>query len=511
MAAHTLCRAACDVRPAVIAALALAGGDLTSSVGNPERMAKSRCSSAVPASGRTSAVLPIDSRSLDICETATGEENSTESIRVSIPSSAGATGAAAAGVADERGIAAIAGSTKLTHPSSALPMASSTALRPSGPIAAAFAGSSGPPGWTQPSTAVTDPAIAAAAAAGSSAVHSLVTSMSRALNPIQASRSSSRVSYSSSHSSPLHSGAPAVERPDASPPPRCSHVLAHSSSAATAPPGSENPFDPIAAPPDAPFSTPPAVRTADPPRCWAWAPHTPDPIALSGLTNVPGSSAPIALSSPGHAGIAAARTSSLGCLVSPRSASRNAARKPSSLMTWTWFAATVATVSVSLRAYSASSDPTPAGAAASTRCAAMPNPRHIPSRPTTTAAASAAASRAASSASAAANAAGSLLDVPFLPPATPAAPLAMALLTVSPLRRCATCRSTSHACARNDMSAPEDNSWQQASRTPLRIRGARGAHSPYTAAALRAAETAAACALATGVFPPAAAFIAAEK
>ena len=97
MAAHTLCRAACDVRPAVIAALALAGGDLTSSVGNPERMAKSRCSSAVPASGRTSAVLPIDSSSLDICETATGEENSTESIRVSIPSSAGATAAAAAG------------------------------------------------------------------------------------------------------------------------------------------------------------------------------------------------------------------------------------------------------------------------------------------------------------------------------------------------------------------------------------------------------------------------------
>lgn len=146
MAAHTLCRAACDVRPAVIAALALAGGDLTSSAGNPERMANSRCSSAVPASGRTSAVLPIDSSSLDICETATGEENSTASIRVSIPSSAGATAAAAAGLADERGIAAIAGSTKLTHPSSALPMASSTALRPSGPIAAAFAGSSGPPG-----------------------------------------------------------------------------------------------------------------------------------------------------------------------------------------------------------------------------------------------------------------------------------------------------------------------------------------------------------------------------
>lgn len=61
------------------------------------------------------------------------------------------------------------------------------------------------------------------------------------------------------------------------------------------------------------------------------------------------------------------------------------------------------------------------------------------------------------------------------------------------------------------MSAPEDNSWQQASSTPLRISGARGAHSPYTAAALRAAETAAACALATGVFPPAAAFMAAEK
>mmetsp|Transcript_4138 Transcript_4138/g.18391 ORF Transcript_4138/g.18391 Transcript_4138/m.18391 type:complete len:343 (+) Transcript_4138:406-1434(+) len=97
MAAHTLCRAACDVRPAVIAALALAGGDLTSSAGNPERMANSRCSSAVPASGRTSAVLPIDSSSLDICETATGEENSTASIRVSIPSSAGATAAAAAG------------------------------------------------------------------------------------------------------------------------------------------------------------------------------------------------------------------------------------------------------------------------------------------------------------------------------------------------------------------------------------------------------------------------------
>ena len=278
---------------------------------------------------------------------------------------------------------------------------------------------------------MTDPDIAAAAAAGSSAVHSLVTSMSRALKPIQASRSSSRVSYSSSHSSPLHSGAPAVERPDASPPPRCSHVLAHSSSAATAPPGSETP-PPLAAA-DAPFSAPPPAP--NPPRCCA--PHTPDPIALSGLTNVPGSSAPIALSSPGHAGIAAARTSSLGCLVSPRSASRNAARNPSSPMTWTWLAATVATVSVSLRAYSPSSEPTSAGAPARTRCAATPNPRHMASRPTTTAAASAAASRAASSALAAANAAGAV-DA-FLPPATmPAAPLAMAALTVSPLRRCAT-------------------------------------------------------------------------
>ena len=77
-------------------------------------------------------------------------------------------------------------------------------------------------------------------------------------------------------------------------------------------------------------------------------------------------------------------------------------------MTWTWFAATVATVSVSLRAYSPSSEPNSAGAPARTRCAATPNPRHMASRPTTTAAASAAASRAASSALAAATAAGAV-------------------------------------------------------------------------------------------------------
>ena len=393
MAAHTLCLAACDVRPAIIAAFALAGGDLTSSVGKPARIAKSLCNNAAPASGRTSAVLPMLSSSRDICDTATGDVNSTASIRVSIPSSAGAAAFATTGL-DVNGTACIAGSTKLTHPSSADPMASSMALLPSGPIAA-LEGSRGPPGWTHPSTAVTDSAIAVAAATGSSAVHNLATSMSRARRPIQASRSSSRVSYSSSHSSPLHSGAPVVCSPDASPPPRCSHVRVHSSRATTAPSGSIP--DLFASDPDA----------GPPPPC-AWTPHTPDPRDLSGRTNVPGSSAPIALSNPGHAGIAAARTHSRGYLVKPRSASKNARRNDSSDTTAKWFVATVAIVSVSRLAYSASSLPMSTGGDASTCCAAMPKPRHIPSRPETTAAASAAASLAASSSAptpAAANAA----------------------------------------------------------------------------------------------------------
>ena len=114
---------------------ALAGGDLTSSVGKPARIAKSLCNNAAPASGRTSAVLPMLSSSRDICDTATGDVNSTASILVSIPSSAGAAAFATTGL-DVNGTACIAGSTKLTHPSSADPLASSLALRPSGPIAA---------------------------------------------------------------------------------------------------------------------------------------------------------------------------------------------------------------------------------------------------------------------------------------------------------------------------------------------------------------------------------------
>lgn len=95
-------------------------------------------------------------------------------------------------------------------------------------------------------------------------------------------------------------------------------------------------------------------------------------------------------------------------MVKPRSASKNARRNDSSDTTAKWFVATVAIVSVSRLAYSASSLPMSTGGDASTCCAAMPKPRHIPSRPETTAAASAAASLAASSSAptpAAANAA----------------------------------------------------------------------------------------------------------
>ena len=78
-----------------------------------------------------------------------------------------------------------------------------------------------------------------------------------------------------------------------------------------------------------------------------------------------------------------------------------------------------------------------------------------------------------------------------------------AAFTTSPRRRCATCRSTSHAGARNSAALKK---WPHASNRPERNRGARGAHSAYVAAAPRAAETAAACA-----FPPAASPVSAQR
>ena len=126
-----------------------------------------------------------------------------------------------------------------------------------------------------------------------------------------------------------------------------------------------------------------------------------------------------------------------------------------------------------------------------TCCAATPRDRHTPVIPDTTAAASAAFSFCWSSVA-----------------SSPLAPLLMASLMVSPRRRCATWRSTSHACDRN---SEEERKCPQASIRPLRISSGSGAHSAYTAAADNAAETAAACVFACAASPACTALIADAK
>lgn len=319
-AAQILCLAACEVLPAIMAAFALAGGAPTSTSGSVAKISNSLCSVAVPASGRTSAARPSASSSLDICDTPTGVFRSTASTCVSIVSSAGATACAAATskFSPPSGSACITGSTNDTAPSNAAPMPSSTADRPSGVVAAAFAGSNAAPGASIAITPATCDAAAAAAARGSSAVHSLAHSINLARSITHASRSSSRDSNSHSQSSPLAPGTARESSAEATPPPCCNHPRTVSRSATTAPGGSRKP---------------PSGGVAPAPCCCA--PKTPDPDPFSGRTNVPGSSAPMPRSRPGQEGMAAERTSRLGYLVSPRSASRNAERSASSGTTLT--------------------------------------------------------------------------------------------------------------------------------------------------------------------------------
>ena len=327
----------------------------------------------------------------------------------------------------------------------------------------------------------------AAAAAGSSAAHSFVTSISLARRPTHASLSSSRDSNPalSSHSSAEDPGACLVASPVASPPPRWSQTEDASRSAATAPSGS------AWLPDDG------ALRCCSPRccddsccfRCCA-APQTPLCAAFSGFTNVPGSSAPEPRNSAGHAWTAAPSTSSEGYTVSPRSASRNAARNPRSSSVDPWFVASVATVSVSRTTYSSSSDPGSAAGAARTRDAATPKERHIPAKPFTTASASEAASACAASRE--------FPEAASPPPPSPSRRARIASLMASPRRRDATCRRTSHAGARN---SAEERKWPHASRMPLRATDASGAHSPYTAAAESDAETAAAWRFARAASP----------
>mmetsp|Transcript_4661 Transcript_4661/g.16591 ORF Transcript_4661/g.16591 Transcript_4661/m.16591 type:complete len:354 (-) Transcript_4661:342-1403(-) len=264
-AAHTLCRAACTVLPASIAAFARTGGAPASSTGRLPRSAKSRLSSADAASERTSAARPSASSSRASCDTATGDFRSIARSDVSMLSSAGVVDAAAAPV---NGNACTTGSMNDTTPSNDAPIASSIADRPS--ALAAFA-SSGAPGASHASVVETRDAAEDAAAFGSSAVHSLVTSMRRARRVTHASRSSSLDSYSCSHWSPIAVGTPALDRPCATPAPCSSHVRVVSRSATTAPSGS------FAAPAAAEEDDETSAAAAE---AWVWAccaPYTPDP------------------------------------------------------------------------------------------------------------------------------------------------------------------------------------------------------------------------------------------
>ena len=150
----------------------------------------------------------------------------------------------------------------------------------------------------------------------------------------------------------------------------------------------------------------------------------------------------------------------------------------------------MAIVSVSRRAYSCSSERV-RGRRGDDVLRGDAEDRHTPVIPVTTAAASAAFCFCWSSVA-----------------SSPLAPLLMASLMVSPRRRCATWRSTSHACDRN---SDEERKCPQASIRPLRIRSGSGAHSAYTAAADNAAETAAACVFACAALPACTALIADAK
>jgi hypothetical protein len=315
------------------AALARAGGAAASSEGRCPRISKSRFRIAAPASGLASAARPSASRSRDICETPTGDASVTASALESMASSAGAIAAMTCvfavpeavkfepSAASPNGRACITGSTKLVAPSNAAPAASSNAERPEASTEGvwdAFAGSSAPPACTSAHVCATRVAAALAAATGTKHVHSLVISIRRARCCTHTSLSSSKVSYSCSHSSPADSGHRDALSPAATPPPRTSQCLAVSSSATTAPSGN--------------------VKRS------LGGSFT---IFSSGLTKPFGSSAPAARRMPGHAATAAPSVSSVGYLVRPSRASRNATLSCASGSTCRWLDATAAAVSVS--------------------------------------------------------------------------------------------------------------------------------------------------------------------
>ena len=156
-------------------------------------------------------------------------------------------------------------------------------------------GASAPPAATSAHVCATRDAAALAAATGTRHVHSLVISISRARCCTHTSRSSSRLSYSCSHSSPAAPGHADVLSPAATPPPRVSQCLAVSSSATTAPSGREKRSFSLS------FSFS-FSRLVGP---------------QSGRVNPCGSSAPAPRRIPGHAATAAPSVSERGVLGEP--------------------------------------------------------------------------------------------------------------------------------------------------------------------------------------------------